>query len=109
MQDFSPVMRDGNKHIDRLKTQCPNHKEINGRNMRSVILQKRPPPLPLIGASLGFSHVFGHRIITDIKPQFGQFALNPLSGPMGIVLLKFSYQLDEFPINLRPADLSGLP
>ena len=109
MQNFPPVMGDRDKDVNGLKEDGAGDQKVNRNNLPSVIFQKRPPTLPLVGAGFGFPHVFGDRIVADIKSQFGQFALNPLRRPERIFLLKPTYQLDEFPVYLRSSDSPGFP
>jgi hypothetical protein len=57
-----------------------NHKEVHCPDTGHMIAQKGLPRLARPGAST-FGHVFGDRRLSDLDPEFQQFAMNTRRTP----------------------------
>ena len=95
MQNFTPVVREGDKDIDRLKENLPHHQKVDGDRLFGVVFQKRQPSLAFVGVGLGLASVFENGILADCQAELCQLALNPLRRPCGIFLVHSPNELDQ--------------
>src|SRR5262245_5968093 len=82
VHDASSIVCEDNKNEEDFEPNGLDGEEVDGRELRNVILEERPPRLRWgFGAS---DHVFGNRSLRDLNAQFHEFAVDPGWGAGGV-------------------------
>src|SRR5215467_4845883 len=100
----SSIVCEDNKNEEDFEPNGVDGEEVNGRELRNVILEERPPGLRWwFGAS---EHVLGNRSLRDLNVQLHQLAVDPGCAPDRVVAAHGSNQIADLFGNWRPSGLS---
>src|SRR5262245_60469398 len=111
VHDASSIVCENNKNEEDFEPNGVDGEEVDGRELRNVILEERPPRLRWwFGAS---EHVLGNRRLRDLNVQLHQLAVDPGCAPNGNMLSSTywvlaahgSNQIADLFRNLRPSGL----
>src|SRR5262249_41663001 len=87
----SSIVREDNKNEENFEPNGVDGKEVDGSELRNVILEERPPRL---GWGFGASdHVLGNRSLRDLNVQLHQLAVHPESAPNRVLAAHGSNKL----------------
>src|SRR5262249_14942311 len=104
MDNASSIMREDDKDKQNFKPNSVDGEEVDGRELRNVIIKERAP-----GLRRRFwpsDHVLGNRGLRNLYAQFHQFAVDPRCAPNRIFTAHCSNQIPEFFRNLRTTGLA---
>src|SRR5215471_10056071 len=104
VHDASSIVCKDNKNEKDFEPNGVDGEEVDGRELRNVIIEEGPPRLRWgFGAS---DHVLGNRSLRDLNVQLHQLALDPGCAPNRVVAAHGSNQIADLFRNLRPSGLS---
>ena len=104
VHDAASIVCEENKNEEDLEPNGVDGEEVDGRELRNVILEKRPPRLGWwFGAS---DHVLGNRSLRDLNVQLHQLAVDPGCAPNRVLAAHGSNQIADLFRNSRPSGLS---
>src|SRR5215831_14587764 len=104
VHDTSAIVCEDNKNEEDFEPNGVDGEEVNGRELRNVILEERPPRL---GWWFWTSdHVLGNRSLRDLNVQLHQLAVDPGCAPNRVLAAHGSNQIADWFRNLRPSGLS---
>ena len=104
VHDASSIVCEDNKNEEDLEPNGVDGEEVDGRELRNVILEERSPRLGWwFGAS---DHVLGDRSLRDLNVQLHQLAVDPGCAPNRVLAAHGSNQIANLFRNLRSSGLS---
>jgi hypothetical protein len=92
------IMCENDKHEQNFKPHCMDGEEVDGNQLRYVIVEERSPRLRWWLRTA--DHVFGDRSLGDLNSKFEQFAVDPRRTPKRILTAHCSNQIASFLWNL---------
>src|SRR5215470_13729815 len=100
VHDAPSIVCEDNKNEEDFEPNGVDGEEVNGRELRNVILEERLPRLRRwFGAS---DHVLGNRSLRDLNVQLHELAVDPGCAPNRVVAAHGSNQIADLFRNLRP-------
>ena len=104
VHDASSIVCEDNKNEEDFEPNGVDGEEVDGRELRNVIIEERPPSLRWgFGAS---DHVLGNRSLRDLHVQLHQLAVDPGCALNRVLAAHGSNQIADLFRNLRPSGLS---
>ena len=100
--DASPIVREEDQDEQETVGHRRDDEEIGRHDLPDVIPQERAPSLGWRLASA--THVFRDRRLTDVDPQFQQFAMNPRGTPTRVRLRHRANQCPDVRGHRRSSD-----
>ena len=101
VHDASSIVCEDNKNEEDFEPNGVYGEEVDGRELRNVILEERPPRL---GWGFGgLDHVPGNRSLRDLNVQLHQLAVDSGCAPNRVLAAHGSNQIADLFGNLRPS------
>src|SRR5262249_48449195 len=104
VHDASSIVCEDNKNEEDFEPNGVDGEEVDGRELRNVILEERPPRLRWWFWTS--DHVLGNRSLRDLNVQFHQLAVDPGCAPDRVLAAHGSNQIADWFRNLWPSGLS---
>ena len=99
VHDTSSIMCEDNKNEEDFEPNGVDGEEVDGSELRNMILKKRPPRLRWRFWSS--DHVLGNGGLRNLDAQLHQFALNPRCAPNLVLAAHCSNQIADLFRNSR--------
>ena len=103
MKNATPVMGQDQKHIKDVETDGGDSEEIDGDQLREVVLQESAPRLSRRFRAA--HHVFADTALADVDAEFDKFTVNAWCTPTGILSAHLADQISR--IRSRGSDLGS--
>ena len=100
-----PVMGQHQKHAQDLETKGGHGEEVDGDQLREVIVQEGTPGLR--GQPAAAHHVFADAALSDVKTEFEQLAVDAGCAPQGILPAHLADQVPDLAGNHRSSGLAA--
>jgi len=99
VHDASSIVCEDNKNEEDFEPNGVDGEEVDGRELRNVILEERPPRLGWRFRTA--DHVFGNGSLGNLNVQLHQLAVDPGSAPLRVFTAHGSNQITSFFPNSR--------
>src|SRR5215467_3963281 len=93
VHDTSSIVCEDNKNEQDFKRNCVDGEEVDGRELRNVIIEERSPRLQWWFWTP--NHVFGNRSLRDLNAQLHQLAVDPRCAPNWVLTADRSNQIAD--------------
>ena len=104
VHDASSIVCEDNKNEEDFEPNGVDGEEVDGRELRNVILEERPPRLGWRFRTA--DHVFGNGSLGNLNVQLHQLTVDPRCAPDRVLAAHGSNQIADLFGNLRPSGLS---
>jgi hypothetical protein len=101
MKNATTIMGQHQKHVKNLETECGYGEEVDGDQLREMVLQEHAPGL--IRRLAATHHVFADAALADIDAEFEQLAVDAGCTPTGILPAHPADQIADFARQGRPS------
>src|SRR5215467_9406750 len=99
VHDASSIVCEDNKNVEDFEPNVVDGEEVDGRELRNVIIEERSPCLRWWFRTS--NHVFGDRGLRNLNVQLHEFTVNPGSAPSRVFTAHCSNQITSFFRNSR--------
>ena len=98
------IMGKYQEDVENMKADRRNREEVDGNELRDVVLKERTPSLR--GRLANTHHIFGHAGLANVDTEFEQLAMNARCSPCGILATHLANQIADFTRNGGTARLA---
>src|ERR1017187_8451454 len=105
VNNAATIMGQYQKHVKDVETDCGDGEEIDGDELRDVVLQEGAPSLSRRFAAA--HHVFADTRLADVNAEFEPFAMNAWCAPTGILPAHLADQISGLARNNGSSGLSA--
>src|SRR5215469_6621726 len=104
VDNATPVVGQDQKHVEYLETEGGDREEINGDDLREMVLEESVPVLRR--RFTASDHVLGDAALADVDAELEQFAMNARCTPGGILPAHPADQVPNLACDRWPSGLS---